>query len=206
MTGSSRQRILEYLKRAGVASVADLSHALDLTPVTIRHHLKALLQDGQVAEPRARRKPGPGRPEMVYCVTAKADEYLPRNYTELAQLMLQHLLARRSRHELHHMMQSMGKGMGERARDYSPKAKRMPIERLCAFLELRGYFPAFERGPEGIHLWLKNCPYLETAREIPQLCQVDLVMVQTALDAEVALESWIARGDAVCTLLIRPDP
>ena len=38
----SRQRILEHMKRAGEASVAELSRALRLTPVTIRHHLEAL--------------------------------------------------------------------------------------------------------------------------------------------------------------------
>jgi len=63
MAHDSRLRIIEILKRRNMASVGELSQALGLTPVTIRHHLDSLLADHIVSEPVPRRRPGPGRPE-----------------------------------------------------------------------------------------------------------------------------------------------
>src|SRR3972149_7656445 len=88
MSNDSRLRIVEILKRRRQASVTELSQALDLTPVTIRHHLDSLLADHIVSEPVPRRRPGPGRPEMVYGLTSRADEHTPRNYGELCGCLL----------------------------------------------------------------------------------------------------------------------
>jgi len=84
----SRQRILEHMKRAGEASVAELSRALRLTPVTIRHHLETLQSERLLEAPEARRKTGPGRPEMVYRLSPVADRSMPRNYGELCACLL----------------------------------------------------------------------------------------------------------------------
>src|SRR3989304_3566124 len=78
----SRQRILEHMKRSGEAAVAELSRALRLTPVTIRHHLEALQSERLLEAPQARRKTGPGRPEMVYRLSPGADRSMPPKYGE----------------------------------------------------------------------------------------------------------------------------
>ena len=88
MGSDSRQRVIEVLKRRGEASVSELSQALGLTPVTIRHHLDALMEEGVVSPPAARRKAGPGRPEMVFSLTHRADVLTPRNYGELCACLL----------------------------------------------------------------------------------------------------------------------
>src|SRR3989337_1056536 len=84
----SRQRILEHMKRAGEASVAELSRALRLTPVTIRHHLEAMQSEQLLEAPQARRKTARGRPEMVYRLSPVADRSMPRNYGELCACLL----------------------------------------------------------------------------------------------------------------------
>ena len=47
MASDSRQHIVEILKRRNQASVTELSQALGLTAVTIRHHLDTLMADAK---------------------------------------------------------------------------------------------------------------------------------------------------------------
>jgi len=91
MAPDSRLRLVEVLKRRNQASVTELSQALGLTPVTIRHHLESLLEDEVVSQPTPRRKAGPGRPEMVYALTPRAEALTPRNYGELCSCLVQAL-------------------------------------------------------------------------------------------------------------------
>ena len=86
---STRQRILKILKEERQATVEQLSDALELTPVTIRHHLEVLKGEGLVEAPQVLRRPGPGRPQYTYGLTEAAVDYFPKNYHGLADLMLE---------------------------------------------------------------------------------------------------------------------
>ena len=93
MPGNSRLRILEHIRMHGEASIADLSRDLNLTPVTVRHHVDALSEQGLVTHGSLRRKPGPGRPEAMYQSTPLAAGFLPRNYGELGGSLITELAA-----------------------------------------------------------------------------------------------------------------
>jgi len=197
MTGESRARILEFLKRHGAASVADLSHGLGLTPVTIRHHLESLLADDLVEEPTARRRPGPGRPEMAYRLSPSADSYLPRNYGELCACLVGVLdgepgsavgsaLAVAGASLGRSQAQSVGVGLGDRRRA------------LLAILEPRGYLPFWETSEGAPYLVLTSCPYLEVARMAPGICQFDQGLIESVLGVGVRLEASIAEHDRAC--------
>ena len=191
----SRQRILEYLKRSGQASVAELSRALKLTPVTIRHHLEALRADALVAEPEARHKPGPGRPEMMYRITSKANAQMPRNYGELCRCLIQAVASTRPQ-ELDQVLIEMGHELGSSADTVGdPRA-------AAGYLEERGYFPVVDPGEGMILLQLANCPYLEVAEEAKSLCQFDLALIEALFGAEVRMQGRIVDRDPVCTFQI----
>ena len=52
---ATRQRILEILKERGAATVEQLATELELTPVTIRHHLDILRRAGLVESQKEER-------------------------------------------------------------------------------------------------------------------------------------------------------
>ena len=54
----ARRRLLEHLKRAGPASVAEIAAELGMTGVAVRQHLRALADDGLV---RDEARPAAGR-------------------------------------------------------------------------------------------------------------------------------------------------
>src|SRR5512139_1627634 len=82
---STRQEILEILKRERQATVEDLAERLELTPMTIRHHLNVLQAQSLVVAAEVRRSKTVGRPRLVYTLTEAADQLFPQGYGELAR-------------------------------------------------------------------------------------------------------------------------
>jgi predicted ArsR family transcriptional regulator len=189
----SRQRILHHLKRVGEASVADLSVGLGLTAVTIRHHLDALQADGLVSRPTARRKPGPGRPELIYRAAPAADRLMPRNYEELCSCLLASLSPKHAGADLELTLESIGAEFGRANRPGDGMVG------LRAFLERRGYFPSFEHSADSTVVELANCPYLELARATPALCHFDRALIGALLGTEVSVASRIVDPSPVCS-------
>ena len=192
----SRQRILQFIKKSGQVSVAELSRALALTPVTIRHHLKALRAEGLVAEPISRHKPGPGRPEMMYQTTSMADASMPRNYGELCRCLLQAVDSAQTS-ELTAVLSEMGSSLGASAGTEGDTAV------VKSYLDERGYFPSLDQGEGMIVLKLANCPYLEVAENAPALCEFDRSLIESLFGREVEMVGRIVGHDPVCTFHIR---
>src|SRR3972149_7108640 len=95
-------------------SVGELSRALSLTTVTIRHHLEGLMDDDLVAEPSRRPHRGPGRAELTYALTPKAVESLPRTYHELGSCLVEALSEEVTPEQASEVMQRAGRRLGER--------------------------------------------------------------------------------------------
>ena len=78
---STRQEILEILKEERQATVEDLAQRLELTPMTIRHHLNVLQAQGLIEAAKVRRSQKVGRPRLVYTLTEAADDHFPQSYS-----------------------------------------------------------------------------------------------------------------------------
>ena len=202
----SRQRILEHMKRFGEASVADLSRALRLTPVTIRHHLEALQAEQLLEPPQARRKTGPGRPEMVYRLSPVADRSMPRNYGELCACMLREVQDDSSGRPLSRLLTRMGEREGLAARPRGEPGSRARHRAVQEHLEARGYFPRLEREDDQLRLTLANCPYLEAAQAAPALCLFDRALLQSLFGQPVRMAGRIVLGEPVCTFYVEDVP
>jgi predicted ArsR family transcriptional regulator len=197
MSGDSRSRILEFLKRHGSGSVADLSRGLGLTPVTIRHHLEALMADDLVEEPSPRRRPGPGRPEMAYRLAPSADSHLPRNYGELCACLVRELEGEPGS-AVGSALAAAGAALGHSVAETWKEHHGDRRKAVLAVLERRGYLPSWENAEGVPSLVLCNCPYLEVARTTPGMCQFDLGLIESVLGSRVRLEASIAAADPAC--------
>jgi predicted ArsR family transcriptional regulator len=196
----SRQRILHYLKQRGQATVADLARELDLTTVTIRHHLQIMQEDGLVGKPRPKPRSGPGRPEMTYHLTTKANERLPRSYDLLVQGMLKALANNLPVSQLANLFTLAGKALGDETALKRPASMNKRIKHLTRWLENRGYFLTCEHQEGELLLHFAHCPYLEVAKEHKAVCLFDQALIGRVLDSHVTLSKRIAVGDARCTL------
>ncbi len=201
----SRQRIIVQLKKSGEASVSDLSRALGLTSVTVRHHLQELRRDGVVDEPRPRRRRGPGRPEMTYRLTQEARVDLPRNYEELCVCLVDQLSGETSTIALEDVLVRAAQNLSRTSVAWRASG-RSRAEWTQAFLEERGYFPRLRQVGDELKLHLANCPYHEIARHVPEMCCFDTALVAGLMGTNVRMEASIAGGAAACSFLLAGEP
>jgi len=201
---STRQRILEILKEKNEATVDQLSEELELTPVTIRHHLDILRGEGLVDAPRVLRRPGPGRPQYTYALTEAADDYFPKNYHNLVGLLFDEIREKLTPAELEQMMKDIANRLAATAP--SIKHKRRPQEVLNAavrFMNDQGYVARWEKTPEGNYLLHTcNCPYERVAQGHSEVCTMDANLVGQVTGLPSRRMSHMARGDDSCSYLI----
>lgn len=87
---TTRERALAELQRRPGATVDQLAERLELSSMTVRHHLTRLTGEGLVAASQERRKVG--RPAHAYRLTQKGEELFPKAYAWLAGLLWDELL------------------------------------------------------------------------------------------------------------------
>jgi predicted ArsR family transcriptional regulator len=198
---TTRQRILEILKEKNHATVDELSAALDLTPVTIRHHLDILRGEGLIGPPEVLRRPGPGRPQYTYTLTEAADDYFPKNYHSLADLLFDEIRDKVTPAELEQIMNSIADRMADRAP--SSKRQHRPRDAMDAavrFLNDQGYVARWEETPDGLYmLHTCNCPYERVAQAHSEICAMDANFVGQVVGRPTHRASHMAQGDNSCS-------
>lgn len=198
----NQERILLFLRRHGEASVAELARGLELTHVTVRHHLQDLIREGVISQPEKRRRGGPGRPEQVYSLTERADPMLPGNMPELAGALLATLEARHGPEWLRKALTASGSRAAAGIRLSSAPSSEAFVSEVLAALDKRGYLAAAGRWSGRRCITFANCPYLTAARLSPAVCAFDQALMETLLQEPVVLFHRIADHDDHCLFLL----
>jgi DeoR family suf operon transcriptional repressor len=83
---ATRDVILHGIKSSPHSTVEELAEVADVSPVTVRHHLNALLAAGAIEAASVRRKVG--RPYYVYSLSEQGQELFPKRYVRLTNRLL----------------------------------------------------------------------------------------------------------------------
>jgi predicted ArsR family transcriptional regulator len=194
---ATRSRILQILRERGEATAIELAARLGLRAVTVRHHLRVLRAEGLIQEVRAHRN-GRGRPRIVFTLTEAANRLFPRNYEGLVRHLLPVALSAAE--------------IGQIARRISEEASlqgltgQARLDAVLSFLNSKGYLARMGPATNG-RAWLeiRNCPYLEVAREQEGLCALDAALMEELLGAPTERVSCIIHGDPACRYRIRSE-
>ena len=204
---TTRERILSILKERNQATVDELSRELDLTAVTVRHHLDILRGEGLIAAPLVRRRKSPGRPQYVYTLAEKANAFFPKRYDHLAILMFDELRSCLSPAEVDQMMERIGERIASQAALPDEEGSGDFEARLAAtveFLDGLGYMARWERRDDGDYLLhVVNCPYEKVASQDHRVCTMDMTLLTRLLGTSPQRISWAAQGDPECTYVVR---
>jgi predicted ArsR family transcriptional regulator len=200
---STRQEILEILKEDGQATVDDLAQRLELTPMTIRHHLNVLQAQNLVITSKVRRLQKVGRPRLVYALTETADELFPQNYSELAR----HLVSEVKETVGEEETQAIFRRVAERvARDAPPPVKGQSFEERLAqvtdFMEEQGFLSRWEKTDGGYIITNINCPYRRVSREHEEVCIMDTELINNLLGVTPQRMSSMKAGEPSCQFLL----
>ncbi len=201
---ATRQRILEILKEHTSATVEELAQELELTPVTIRHHLDILRSEGLVQAPQVKRRDTPGRPQHVYALTEAADAYFPKNYAGFTDMMLHEMRDQVEPEKMRSILDGVATRMVSKAPTAIPN-ETLPqrMERVVKFLNNQGYEASWEAADGGYLLHAHNCPYHDVARENVEPCVMDAAMIAQLTGSTPHRVQWAFSGANYCTYLIK---
>ena len=204
MMQKTRQKILEYLKQHGEATVGELSVLLDdLTPVTVCHHLDVMRSEGLVGTPEIRHRASPGRPKYIYRLTEKAERLFPNNLQTMLTYLLDEMKRTMSAKQIKEILQGVAERMTETSDPVSnSETMEARLDRLVAYLIEHGYMANWESGPEGFVLLANNCPYEGVSGKHPEMCAVDLSYISMMLGVTPKRLTHQAKGDMQCSFLI----
>jgi predicted ArsR family transcriptional regulator len=172
MNNSTADKILEYLQDHPPASSTEISRALLLTKADIRYHLKNMLKVGIVTRRLKHLDFGAGRPGYLY-TSSRADP--TSGYTLLAGICANVLLkepANRLKSQ-----QDIANGLVDGFYDHASTGSQR-LGMVVQYLTKLGYQSIWEARSDHPVIYFRNCPYLDLAVKQPDLCKVDLVLVE----------------------------
>ncbi len=201
---ATRQRILEILKERHAATVEELAHELELTPVTVRHHLDILRSEGLIQAPQVRRRDSPGRPQHVYALTEAADAYFPKNYAGFTNLMLHEMRDQVEPEKMRSILDGMATRLAAQVPAAAP-AETLPqrMDRVVSFLNSQGYEARWEPTDGGCLVHAHNCPYHDVARENVEPCVMDATLIAQLTGSTPQRVQWSFGEANYCTYLIK---
>jgi len=201
---ATRERILNILKERGHATVKELSETLDLTTVTVRHHLDTLRREKLVAAPTVRHRKAPGRPQHVYTLTEEASDFFPKRYERLIDLLLEEIRARLSQRDVEEMMARIGKRIADQVTVPPGAGFEERVTVAVDFLDERGYMAHWEKAHDSDYLiHVANCPYESVARRHGEICTIDRTLLTELLGPALAEISRVSEPPRHCVYLLR---
>ncbi|GLZ09034.1 transcriptional regulator [Actinomadura sp. NBRC 104412] len=202
-----RQEVLATVRAsASPLSILDIAGRLGVHPNTVRFHLNALLENGQVEEARPE-SAGPGRPPLMVRAPAGMDRAGPRNYRLLAGILADAFAS-----EPDPVEKATEVGRAWARRTAAPSTLSAPsgpartgtctedgftdqgeaIGHLMTMLDDLGFAPEHEPERRPGQIGLRHCPFLELASDRPQvICSLHLGLMQgtmAALNTPITVE------------------
>lgn len=205
--GKTQAGILEWLKRHGRGVIPEIAESLALSVETIRSHLRSLRSSGLVQRLGSRSN-GPGRPEIVYALTAEAETLFPTGEA----LMLRDFAAfLRDRGQDALMTEFFDEQLETRralVRERIDSAD--PVDRLHALVGMlneEGFMAETSTDDEGRRtLRLCHCPYRTLVDATPAPCRSELRFIRDVLGERLVRTAYIPDGDSSCSYRLVPDP
>lgn len=202
---SPRTTILRVLQSRGSASIKDLEVALGVTATAVREQVAHLIAEDIIVARRVRGDVG--RPFYVYSLTAKAQELFPKDYGELAHLLLQEILDLDGAAKLRQLLDRVGDRL---AAQYAGQLRGQELEdKLRALADLLvqkgiGADVRPEAVGDGFVLHANTCPYFAVVQDHREICGMEQQMLSRLLGADVVLGDCVLDGHAGCQFHVQP--
>lgn len=189
---STRQTILEILRRRKQATIEELTRLLGLAPATIRRHLDILMRDSVVSVGQVRRETG--RPHYVFSLTEAGEDLFPKSYIRLTNRLIEEIVnlddsetRGRSGLELADLVfQKMAERMAQTyAHRVTGATLEERLEEVTNLLAGEGITFEWRQGEGGYYLLGHGCPCRRVADAHTQICSHDQRLLATLLRAKV---------------------
>lgn len=197
---STRQQILNALEARGAATVRELAEAVGVTPMSIRYHLRGLLEEGAVTGIGQARLARVGRPQQVYTLVPISASSAKLDWRMLLGGLLEEIQALPGGGDLRGLLLAVAEAQVamelENLRDM-PWERR--VRETTAYLSRHGHLAGWERDGDTFLVHGYNCPYHPLAQDYPAFCQMDVALISGLLGGPVEQIAAIPHHHGRCT-------
>ncbi len=201
---TTRQRVLELIKRQPQCTVAQLAASLEITGMAVRRHIASLQGAGLISAGMSRQ--ARGRPVLRYSLTARGEAQFPHTYDRLAIQLLEEVSRAGRSKQVKRLLQHIGeRNASEIAPRLAGKTLSGRVSELAKALTEQGYMAEFRvlRG-KGFRLTEHNCALAEVSQRCPVICECELEMMRKLLKARVTRAEHRLQGGPRCSYFIAP--
>lgn len=197
--GATQSALLRLLLRNKSGLTVDqIAESLGVTRTAVNQHLAVLERDGYVL--RTKIIATGGRPSRAFALSEKGLHLFPKNYEGFSLQMLTTLMETlgdaQTETILKRLGREMGKDLGTNLKD-KPLSQR--VEAITETLKALGYDAHLPKTPEKTpSISAYNCVYHKLARTKPEICNLDLALLEEASGANVDHAACMAKGDNAC--------
>lgn len=196
----TRQKIIEHLKEKDQATVDELAHVVNLTPMAVRYHLNVLQKDNLITAPAVRRPTGRGRPQQVYQLTEAADALFPVDYFALTDYLLEELGEQLGEAAVGRLFNRIAERLAQEAPPIKPgQSIEQRLNEVACFLRQKGFVVDWEEDENSYVIHAHSCPYRQVARQHTQVCLLDKKIIGSMLASQPTRTACLTNGDSHCT-------
>ncbi len=198
---STRERVLRTLLTNQRCTINELAKAVDINPISVRHHITRLQAEGLVDSEEERH--GVGRPRRLYFLTEEGLEQFPSRYLRLTMRLLEQLKETLPPTIVNaifaQMAQDLASGYESGLDDLTLEDRLNLIKRL---LTEEGFTVDWEQRGDEIFIHEVNCPYFHVGQNHPEVCSVDQTLISTVLSVPPERIKCMLHGDTHCTYVV----
>jgi DeoR family suf operon transcriptional repressor len=198
---STRERVLQTLLIRERCTINELAIAVDINPISVRHHITKLQADGLVGS--AEERHGVGRPRRLYFLTEEGRERFPTRYLRLTLRLLDQLKGTLPQPMVTRLFAQMAENL---AADYESELIGLPIEErlniVTHLLSSEGFTVDWVRQGDTYQIRESNCPYYHIGQNHPEVCSVDQTLISTVLSVPAEKIKCMLQGDSNCTYMV----
>lgn len=204
MATNTRNRVLRTLLLNQRRTVNELAEAVEINPISVRHHVNKLEAEGLIQSEEERH--GVGRPRLIYTLTNKGMEQFPQRYLQLTMRLLQQLKENLSEKVLGDIFQELAEGLADeftrniKLDDLSLKDR---LELLEQALTSEGFMVNLQEEDDNYFLVEASCPYHHVGEDHPEICVVDQELIAHFISAPPQRVECILDGDTQCVYKIK---
>ena len=200
-TPNTREKILRILLSRQRCTIIELAEAVNINPISVRHHITRLEAEGLVGSSEERH--GVGRPRRLYFLTESGLERFPSRYLKLTIRLLEQLKGTMPEPMVSNLFSQMAKDV---AAEYEMKVRGLNIEErldlVTDLLSSEGFTVEWESKGDEYHIREISCPYYHIGQSHPEVCSVDQTLISTMLSVPAEKVKCVLDGDSYCTYVV----
>jgi DeoR family transcriptional regulator, suf operon transcriptional repressor len=203
---STKEKILNHIKANIQMTVLELSAQLNITEMAVRRHLQVLETDGLLSS--FMKKNMTGRPSKVFQLSELGEDFFPKQYKQIGMDLLQEI-NRLDASIINQAIVSRQERLVNRYRGrFKDKSFIGQINELAKIQSEMGFMAEVNEtdSEEVAQIRQSNCPYLEIAKDFPEICRNEHKFYEELLHTKnIEKVSSLSRGDSCCHYVIRKD-